>query len=55
LELEPEVFQGEQKRMRRLLVLGLTKKTGVTPERESTEARDARAATAKATLVGMLS
>jgi large subunit ribosomal protein L35 len=24
LEMEPEVFQGEQKRMRRLLVLGLT-------------------------------
>ena len=27
LELEPEVFHGEQKRMRRLLVIGLTKKS----------------------------
>jgi large subunit ribosomal protein L35 len=53
LELEPEVFQGEQKRMRRLLILPLTKKqlTKAKPEVD----RDAVQAESKAKLVTMLS
>lgn len=54
LELTPEVFQGEQKRMRRLLVLGLTKQVGPTAERETAESRTARSNDAKQTLVGMV-
>ncbi|RYG43294.1 50S ribosomal protein L35, partial [bacterium] len=52
LEGEPEVFQGEQKRMRRLLVIGQTKKKNravpVVVDRE------ARAAADRAKLVSMV-
>ncbi len=53
LESEPEVFQGEQKRMRRLLVLGLTKKSNriaKAPVDKVAQSNEARA-----TLLSMLS
>lgn len=52
LEHEPEVFQGEQKRMRRLLILGQTKAKDVKPVEKVDKA--ALAAEARATLVSML-
>jgi large subunit ribosomal protein L35 len=52
LEHEPEVFQGEQKRMRRLLILGQTKVKDVKPVEKVDKA--ALAAEARATLVSML-
>jgi len=51
LEAEPEVFQGEQKRMRRLLVLAQIK--DATP-RVAEEVKQARAETERAKLVSLV-
>lgn len=48
LEQEPEVFQGEQKRVRRLLVIGQTAK-------KATAARGEKAPTDRARLVALVS
>ena len=51
LESEPEVFQGEQKRMRRLLVLGQTKAKA---KPVKTVDREARATADRAKLVSLV-
>lgn len=55
LEQEPEVFRGEQKRMRRLLVIGQVKPPSVYDADAAKAARTAKAADNRAKLVAMVS
>jgi large subunit ribosomal protein L35 len=54
LELTPEVFRGEQRRMRRLLVLGQVKVPVAYDAEASKAARTAKAVTNRAKLVAMV-
>src|SRR5450631_3428271 len=55
LEQEPEVFQGEQKRMRRLLVIPQPKTRSTVSVEDAKAARAARATKDRAKLVAMVS
>lgn len=55
LELEPTVFQGEQKRMRRLLVLPQAKEKAPTDVAAAKAARAERQAADRARLVSLVS
>ena len=55
LELEPEVFRGEQKRIRRLLVIGLVKDPTLYDADAKKAEKAAKAAANRAKLVAMVS
>ena len=55
LEQEPEVFQGEQKRMRRLLVMGHPRVKSTESVASAKAARAARSTADRAKLVSMVS
>jgi large subunit ribosomal protein L35 len=55
LEQEPEVFRGEQRRMRRLLVIGLVKEPSAYDADAAKTAKAEKAAANRAKLVAMVS